>query len=149
MTHTTQFRHHDAIAHRGVDDARARLEHVLRSRMSEPFAWGHNDCALFAAACVEAQTGVDLAAQWVGQWSTEKEALRLIEQLGGMGAIGAMVGDEVPPLCAQVGDIGLIVTGGRESLAVCNGGHWLAVGAQGLGVVELTAAVRAWRVGRG
>lgn len=37
--------------------------HRRDARRSVPFAWGSNDCRLFAADAVQAMTGVDHAAE--------------------------------------------------------------------------------------
>jgi hypothetical protein len=53
---------------------------VYRDRVEEePFVWGTHDCALFAAGCVNAMTGVDPAAAFRGTYDSRigaAEALR-------------------------------------------------------------------------
>lgn len=124
----------------------SRLQAALDARRELPFAWGVHDCCVFPADCVLAMTGRDYAAAWRGRYATEREALRLVSELGGLRAIAtAALGAEVSPLLAQVGDIGLSQQRGRDMLAVCGGGHWLAPGAQGLELVPPAAVVTAWR----
>lgn len=129
---------------------RERLDALLRARMDQPFAWGVHDCCLFAADAVLATTGRDLAAPWRGTYSDAAAAYRLVRYLGGLPAIADMAGPRVPPLAAQVGDVGLVVdislTGERELLAVCAGANWLCPTARGLGAMPLSAARLAWRV---
>ena len=45
---------------------------------------GKWDCCLFGADCVNATTGVDLAAKFRGTYSTPKQALQMFEDCGGM-----------------------------------------------------------------
>lgn len=54
-----------------------RLAGFLDSRQGEPFAWGSNDCALFAADAVQAITGVDLAREFRGYSDEEGAATAL------------------------------------------------------------------------
>jgi hypothetical protein len=45
---------------------------------AQPFAWGHWDCVLMAADWVQTVTGVDIAADWRGNYTTEHEAYSVI-----------------------------------------------------------------------
>jgi len=98
-----------------LPDWPARLDAYLRSRRDLPFAWGTNDCGMFAAGAVEAMTGV-LPGDW--SYSSDKAALRLIQAAGGLSAIldGMFPRQAVDRL--QRGDIGLLREGDREFLAV-------------------------------
>lgn len=109
-----------------------------------PFAWGSNDCCLFAADCVKAVTGRDPAADLRGAYSDAAGAARMLAKLGGVDGIADQRAcDAVPPSLAQPGDIGRVTCDGRPTLAVCMGGHWLAPGEHGL--VTLLGVDRAWR----
>lgn len=126
-------------------DWQARYGAYIESRRRMRFAWGPNDCCTFAGDCVLAVTGIDPGAEHRG-YSTEKEAARKLQELGGVGGVGdRLFGAVVPPLMARVGDVGLVTIDGRESLAVCNGDTWLGPGAEGLVAQPLDAASRAWR----
>lgn len=59
-----------------------RLGRALRERLSAPFEWGVNDCAIFAADCVLAQTGVDLANGLRGEYANQEEAEALLRDRG-------------------------------------------------------------------
>lgn len=125
----------------------ARLIALIEARKTAPFAWGSNDCCLWAADAVLAMTGTDPAADLRGTYSTARGAASALRQVGGMAGAGARCGAEIPPLCAATGDVGLVSSNGeRDAGAVCIGEQWLAVVRNGLGLVELTAARRAWRV---
>ena len=118
-------------------------------RMRTPFCWGQHDCCLFAADAVKAQTGVDHAAPWRGTYFTELQAARLLAQLGGLAALGAMAGPECPPLTARHGDVGLVFDGVRELLGVCVGSHWLVPATYGLAALPLASGRQAWRTDHG
>lgn len=137
-----------AQAQQRLPDAGARLRALLRERWAQPFEWGVNDCCLFAADCVLAQTGRDPAAGWRGRYRNAAEAGRLVHRLGGMERMaGAVLGMSLPtPLHARLGDVGL--NRASNTLLVCLGQHWAGPGAQGLRLLPLAGADLAWRVGR-
>lgn len=128
---------------------RVRFDALVAQRLREPFAWGGNDCCLFAADDVLALTGVDHAAGWRGTYSDARSAARVLAELGGLQALAERAGPRVAPLGACVGDVGLVVHDGRELLAVCAGEVWLAPTAGGLAALPLNEAVCAWTVNHG
>lgn len=132
-------------------DARAAvLQDFVAGRMRSPLAWGTNDCCMFPADWALALTGRDLAADVRGTYATAEGALRALDSLGGLDAVGGRAGPEVPPRMAAAGDIGIVSgNGGRESLAVCSGEVWLVPTAGGLSALPFTAARRAWRFADG
>lgn len=132
-----------------LPDWEARLSALVTQAHARPFAWGVHDCCLWASDCVLAQTGMDPADGLRGTYATAAQALALVDELGGMPAIGDRTGAPIPALMALHGDIGLVRNGGREMLGLCNGTHWLIVGPAGLLVAPLSEAAQAWRVGHG
>ena len=72
---------------------RERLHALVLERRRMPFAWGENDCCLWAADAVLIQTGQDPAATWRGTYATEAEAVALLASLGGVRALAATVGE--------------------------------------------------------
>lgn len=128
-------------------DWQSRLAACIAERMDKPAAWGSQDCALFAADCVAACTGVDPAEGTRGTYTDAMSAARVVRELGGLAAVAAArLGEEVPPLMAQPGDVGLVMSDGRECLAVCTGPTWHAPGLHGLQALPVDAAHRAWRL---
>lgn len=128
------------------DDWQLRFSDFVQTRARLPFAWGSNDCCLFAADAVEAITGVDPAASLRG-YDSALSAQRLIDARGGIRQIATdALGAEMAPVFAAVGDVVLIENAGRELLAVCNGTCALAPGEDGMAVLSMTAALAAWRV---
>lgn len=127
-------------------DWQLRFSGFVKTRAAEPFAWGRNDCCLFAADAVLAMTGKDHAADLRG-YTTAHEAQRLIEAHGGLREIvGRALGAPIPPSFASVGDVVLVENEGRELLAICNGTAALAPGKAGMAVLGMNTALAAWRV---
>lgn len=130
-------------------DWQSRLATCLAERRARPFAWGSHDCALFAADCAQACTGVDPAADLRGTYSDAAGAAAVVHARGGLAAIAAAhAGEEIAPVMAQLGDIGLVSNAGRDCLAVFGGGGWHVPAADGLAVAPMAAASRAWRLVR-
>jgi hypothetical protein len=128
----------------------------LISRAKTPFAWGANDCALFAADGIQAITGVDIAADFRGKYADEASALALIKSVCG----GATVADAAVycakqhglaewqhPLCARRGDL-VVFTAPTGSLVAglvhLSGRHIVAVGEQGLYRFSISKVLRSW-----
>ena len=127
-----------------------RLADLIVTRLHEPFAWGTNDCASFAADAVAAVLCRDALAELRGQRANELQALRRARAIGGVPAAIERAGFKpIAPALAQRGDLVQICQGahGRHPvLAVCNGDHALAPGPRGLENAPMARAVAAWRV---
>ena len=124
----------------------ARLAAYLEQHRATPFAWGENDCAVFAAGAVKAITGVDLLP--ADRWQSVREASRAIVRLGGLRAALDARLPAVPVAYAQRGDV-LLVTGPRVQLAIADADGWLAPSRAGLVRGRMDCAIAAWGVGRG
>lgn len=130
-----------------LHDWQMRYAALVQERLAAPMVWGQHDCCLWASDVVLALTGVDPAASLRGQYVSEKQALRLVRSLGGLEAIAsAALGVSKSAALAQIGDVLLLTQSGRSLLAVCNGGHALAVGEQGLQIAPLPLRGKAWSV---
>ena len=78
-----------------------RLADFLAARRSMPFAWGSNDCCMFAADCVLLLTGKDFA-EFRGEYEDARRAAELLLQVGGVEAIATRkLGDPIPWQMAQ------------------------------------------------
>lgn len=132
-----------------VKQWQSRLAEAVEQARELPFEWGSRDCCLWAATAVERVTGIDPAAAYRGSYSDEGGATALLASLGGLAAVAALVGPEISPLEAAMGDVGLLNVEGADLLAVCIGARWLAVTASGLVDWPFRTATRAWRVGGG
>lgn len=128
----------------------------LEASAHTPFAWGSWDCALFAAAGIQAITGTDVADDFRGKYSTEAGALATIKDVCG----GSSVADAAEfvankfgmkqwpgPLFAQRGD--LVVCNAPTGQAVAglihpNGKQIVIVGERGLYRLPIKSVVSAW-----
>lgn len=137
--------------HPKLPDWRARLDSWVAESFRMPFAWGQHDCALNAARAVEAQTGVDFAADWRGRYSTYEEGVALLEAAGfaSHADLAAAVLTEIAPSKAQVGDLAAVDMGRLGVALMVVAGHRL-IGPMpnGQGNLPLTRAARAFAVGR-
>ena len=138
------------ITSRRLHHWQTALEALVRQRRRMPFAWGVQDCGLWAADCVQAVTGEDIAADLRGTYKDEQGAARVLKRLGGVAGIAAArLGPAVGPSSAQIGDVVLVQFVGRDTLAVCMGnGTAMAPGVAGLVAVPTAQALRAWRCTR-
>jgi len=131
-----------------LPDWRLHFDALVSERMHRPFAWGVNDCALFAADCVLAITGVDLATGLRGH-RTARQALRTIRRHGDLFGIACRaLGAARGVYDAREGDVLLVAMGKRTALGVMLGdGMLVGPGAGGLCSAPLSDALCAWRVG--
>ena len=127
-----------------------RLADMVAAWRQQPFMWGEADCALFAAAAVEACRGHNPAAHWRGHYHSGRSAYRLLRTRGFQtlaDAVDATLGPRLPPVLARRGDVVALARAAGLALGVCQGGVALfpAKGA-GLEAVPMTEVFTAWRV---
>lgn len=124
----------------------AALIALLDERVDVPFGWrGGNDCARFADAAIEAQSGFSVIGDLV--WSSRREARAVIEAEGGFEAAMDRRLERVPPALARRGDIAGIADplfGIR--LMVVEGVTLVGPGYHGLERVPRPEMVVAWDV---
>lgn len=126
----------------------SRLAAVIDGRLSAPFAWGTNDCCMFAADCVQAVTGIDPAAALRGTYSNALEAVAALESLGGIEALAdAHSVSRVELNFEHVGDVCIAIIDGRDSLCVWGGDAWLGPSTDGLTTVDASAITAIFRIG--
>lgn len=128
-----------------LNDWQSRFAAVIATHTDRVFVRGINDCCTFAGACTQAITGRDPLSGF-GVWITDREALRLLRDGGGMRAVvGRVLGAEIAVPMAQPGDVAMFFDGEQEALAVNAGGPWLGTGAHGLVAIDPAALLAAWR----
>lgn len=126
-------------------DKAALLARFIEERRRMPFAWGSNDCCLFAADWVLAATGRDIAAEYRGRYSSALPAMRFVEAGGGVEAMVERAGGRiVHPSLAHRGDIIARDVGNGIGLGVCIGSLAAFVGKDGLQFVAFNQA-SCWR----
>lgn len=111
-----------------------RLAAFIDGRRCVPFAWGRNDCVLFAADALHTVTGQDPLAAVRGQWASEAQALQVLRHHRGLAwAVLATLGR--PLRSAALAPRGAVVLArmrGLPILGVQLGAVWCAPGPCGL-----------------
>ncbi len=121
-------------------------EYIERKRRA-PFAWGSNDCCLFAADWVQICTGVDYAQAWRGSYSSGLGAVRLLDEAGGVEAMVDALGlQRVAPQLAGRGDIVAQEAGRGMTLGICIGVTTAFVAKTGLVFGPIENIETAWRI---
>jgi hypothetical protein len=118
------------------------IAHAAAAR-ARRFRWGRHDCVRFTAAWVKTCTGQDLLAPH--RYASRREAMALMAELGaGSPAdLAARHLAEIAPALAQVGDLAEV----DGALGIVAGEAIYVLTARGLGLVPLTRARRAFRIG--
>jgi hypothetical protein len=120
-----------------LPDWKSRLTAYLAAKAPLLIEPGVHDCALFPAGAVEAMTGVDLAVEWRGRYTTFEEGFK---------ALVARHFEEIAPAFAWAGDLAVVDGPLGPSLGVVQGeGVYVLTGTR-MGLLPLTHALRAFRV---
>lgn len=126
-----------------LENWRDRLRAYVRATARMPFEFGTNDCALFAAGAIREMTGVDLAAEFRGQYSDEATGRVLLAKSGFNSPIDMLAAHFPEAERARAGDICVVygdVTGVSQGRAV------YVLTADGIATVPATAIERVFRV---
>lgn len=131
-----------------------RLEKWVESVDLKPFKWGEHDCMLAACDAVLAMTGVDMAADFRGEYSDEAGAKVILAEFHG-GQVGDLASvyalslelEPIEPLSARRGDILLFDWGKMQTLSVCVGKMGLCPGLKKAHYIAIDKATSAWRIG--
>lgn len=129
------------------DNWETNLSEYLACCRETPFEWGAMDCGLFCAGAIIAMTGIDLAADMRGRYSTEFGAAKALHQYGGLSGYMDKVAPRVDPAFAKRGDVVM-----REgSLGLCLGTKAVFVGQdegrEGLLSYPMSECEGAWSIG--
>lgn len=130
-------------------DWQIRLMQYLSEAARRPFAYGQHDCALFAADCVAAMTGLDIADDFRGRYRSAtggRRALRLAGYADHV-ALAAAHFAEIPVAMVVPGDIAVLPTDEGPALGIVQGEAVYVVARDGLAAWPLLTASRAFRVG--
>lgn len=131
------------------------LDTFIAAHAETPFAWGTNDCIMFASEAIAAITGHDPAAEWRGRYRSALGAARIFRPWGGFGEMVAAIaeasgyhGQNV--LMAQRGDLMLLPTTATGLLwpaaGVCLGKVSAFAGPTGLTLRRTVDCNRSWRI---
>lgn len=127
-----------------------RLARVVERHMHIPGAWGASDCGLTVGEAVEAVTGTNPLVEFVGRYSTELGAARIMKRKGwaDMGDLLAAFFEPCGRLSAQRGDVGTILQGGQLTAGFMTDLGFATKGPNGLMFHDQTDLVAAFKVGR-
>ena len=142
-----------------VPDWQTKLADFIHSRLRTPFAWGSQDCALFACDCVKLMTEVDLAEDFRGKYTDARSAIAVIRNYAA-GAIDALAEKKaaefgLPAIdvnMASRGDVVLILqdTDPENMLALgivgMDGRSAACAGPDGLRFVPRSSWLKAWKI---
>lgn len=137
---------------RRLPDWRERLEAEVRRKADYAFAWGSNDCCLFACDLVRAMTGVDYAAAFRGRYSTPLGAARTLRDVAGVATLPDLLDklaaqepwSEIDPSSATSGDWTLLDGPHGPTLAIRFGQLVAAPGDVGVSLLPASRSLRAW-----
>ena len=117
------------------------LSDYITEHLTVPFCWGIHDCCLFTVGWIENAQGADYLTQYK-PWSTAKEALRIVNSLGGLEKMFNDNLKSVHPNMAQDGDVTII----DNTAFVFSGPHVVSAGISGLVFMDRMEAKSAWKV---
>jgi hypothetical protein len=125
----------------------AALDGFMAERQALAFAWGVQDCCVFAADWVRLGTGVDPMQDLRGLDTAIAAHRRLVELGGMLAAVDARMGAHIAGPFAQVGDVAMVtLESDAKAMAVCLG-PWLACpGELGVLMLPIDRAEATWRV---
>lgn len=131
-----------------LPDWQIKFAEVTSQVVSKRFKWGEHDCCLWAADCTLALTGIDFAAEWRGLYSDEQGAYALISQGGSLTKmVSNVLGLEpINPNYANVGDVCLVFTGGKEALGICNGASVLIPSRTCMAHLPMSSVKKIWKI---
>lgn len=123
------------------------LTRFIEERRAMPFAWGSNDCCLFAADWILQATGCDIAERFRGHYNSALGAHRFVAEGGGVENLIANAGAKrLPASFAQRGDLVSMDNGDGVALGVCVGHLSAFVGKNGLQFFShANPAANCWR----
>lgn len=115
------------------------LADYITQHLGKPFAWGENDCVLFAIGWLEIATGRDYLSAYK-PWSSAKEAVRKVDDAGGLESLFDANLQRINPNFAVDGNIALI----DRTAFLFSGPHVVSVGESGLVFLNRMDAKCAW-----
>lgn len=128
------------------------LSQFIEDRRRVPFAWGSNDCCLFASDWVLKATGTDPACDLRGKYASALGAARVLKTKGGVRGIMRSIAEPLGMSRTdgnqcQRGDLVIADTGNGESIGICIGSHAAFVGSDGLlfAPFDFQRASHCWR----
>lgn len=133
-----------------VQEWQIALRKYIGEVRSLPVRPGTHDCALFVAGAIAAVTGVDLAAEFRGKYTTYEEGLSLLRDHGytdHVDMIAKHLEKLYHPSMSLYGDIAIVsVAGDLDAAGIVNGPQIFVLGPRSLGTVPLMSARTVFRI---
>ncbi len=117
---------------------------TLREWRSHPFIYGASDCMLSCGKYVAAAGGRDITGDFLGRYSTQGEALEIMEAHGGAGGLFAEMGLERVEGKPRRGDLLEIIHTEIDTIGALCTGSGVAVRLE-RGVAEVDLRFVKWR----
>jgi len=114
-----------------VPDWETKLVRAVEAANNTPFKWGVHDCCTFTANCVEAMTGRNPMAQFIGKYHDKKSALRALRKFGKGSlykTLESLFGAPISPEKAIRGDLAYGVFDDDPAVGICLGQYSVFTG---------------------
>lgn len=120
------------------------LAEFLAQTRSEPFRWGHNDCALWCASAVAFETGFDPAAHLRGTYASWFECRQILMEAGGLLALSCSLMDRADVVDLRGDGVAVMRHGGQTICGLIVEGRAIFKVRSGLQVVDRFEILRGW-----
>lgn len=127
-----------------IPKSNQHLKAFIKKRLKTPFQWGKNDCALFVADAVLAQTDHDIAKAFRGKYKTELGAAKALKKIGKgdlRKTLVFLLGKETSLLNAKIGDVAIFIQNEEECAGIVYYGGIFTTGKEGLVSLPLSQAI--------
>ena len=131
----------------------SELASFIELKRSEPFNYGTLDCALLTCDAIEVITGVDVAEEYRGTYSSQSEALEIMEENGGILGIGESICEryrleKIEPNFVGRGDPVVIRIKNQDTFGIIStcGRAVIVATPNGIGFAPKKHIVSAWRI---
>lgn len=128
-----------------------RLLTTIEEMKLSPFAWGQNDCCIFAFKCLDAQYGTKIAEQAIGEYDSILSCKRFMLKRARTTSLAPVIDTFVPNRVdinlAQRGDLVTFEGEQGETASIMWSGYIWAMGPDGVVVLPLNKVklLDAWR----
>lgn len=126
-----------------------RLTAYIRLAADSPFRPGQLDCALFFAGAVKEIRGDDYVTEWKDKYKSIAKGKAMLQKMGFDDHIAyaeSILETWPTPLMAQRGDGAVIEVDGGDALGIVQGEYIYAMGLNGIVIVPLTEAKKAFKI---
>jgi NAD(P)H-hydrate repair Nnr-like enzyme with NAD(P)H-hydrate epimerase domain len=128
-------------------DWAAQMFAVIDAHQDSEFAWGVNDCCLFAARVVDAMCGTAHEKTLSEKYNDEASALAYIKESGGIAAaVDTFIGPHKTQGRPARGDVVLFNGANGETLGICVGEYIAAIAENGIVLSNRLLVICYWSI---